>query len=71
MCGKNTIAKKIWDCLALAHEDTIHVCENKAIILVRKYELFKMEGNEDIEIMFVRFQTLVQGYKVFDKSTLY
>ncbi|KAK2382366.1 putative mitochondrial protein [Trifolium repens] len=44
------------------------VREAKANLLVHQYELFKMKDGEDIEAMFSRFQILVSGLQVLDKS---
>ncbi|MCH82351.1 serine/threonine protein kinase SRPK1, partial [Trifolium medium] len=44
------------------------VQEAKANLLVHQYEMFKMKEDEDIETMFVRFQTLVSGLQVLKKS---
>ncbi|XP_020231872.1 uncharacterized protein LOC109812339 [Cajanus cajan] len=52
-------AKQMWDTLALTYEGSLEVKPNKLSLLVRKYELFEMEENESIQIMFGRFQTIV------------
>jgi hypothetical protein len=37
-------------------------------MLVHPYELFKMKEDEDIEIMYSRFQTLVSGLQILKKN---
>ena len=37
-------------------------------MLVHQYELFKMKGDESIEAMYSRFQTLVYGLQILKKS---
>ena len=44
------------------------VKETKALALIQKYEEFKMEDSESIEVMFSRFQILVVGLRVLDKG---
>ncbi|XP_073223494.1 uncharacterized protein [Cicer arietinum] len=44
------------------------VQEAKVNLLVGEYEMFKMEEDEDIETLFSRFQTLVSGLKLLEKS---
>ncbi|KAL2330648.1 hypothetical protein Fmac_018229 [Flemingia macrophylla] len=51
--------KQMWDTLALTYEGSTEVKRNKLSLLTRKYELFEMEENESIQIMFDRFQTIV------------
>jgi hypothetical protein len=36
-------------------------------MLVHQYELFKMKGDESIEEMYSRFQTLVSGLQILKK----
>nr|KYP31554.1 hypothetical protein KK1_048052 [Cajanus cajan] len=52
-------AKQMWDILAITYEGSLEVKRNKLSLLVRKYELFKMEENKSIQTMFGRFQTIV------------
>ena len=59
--------KKIWDQLEVTHEGTNQVKETKINILVRKYELFKMEPIESITIMYTRFTDIVNNLKNLDK----
>ena len=42
--------------------------ESKALALIQKYEAFKMEDDENVEVMFSRFQTLVAGLRVLNKG---
>ncbi|XP_050915187.1 uncharacterized protein LOC127130162 [Lathyrus oleraceus] len=61
-------AKSIFDYLRMAHEGNSHVKETKALALIQKYEAFKTEGEEIVENMFLRFQTLIAGLKVLNKG---
>ena len=61
-------AKSIWESLKSKYEGNKQVREAKANLLVHQYELFKMKDGEDIEAMFSRFQVLVSGLQVLDKS---
>ena len=67
-CGKSTTAKEIWDSLILSYEGSAQVRETNVHMLVRQYELSKMETDESIEGMFGRFQTLCHGLKALGKS---
>ena len=49
-------------------EGNDQVKETKALALIQKYEAFKMEEDESIEVMFSRFQTLVVGMEVLNKG---
>jgi len=44
------------------------VREAKTLMLVHQYELFKMKDDESIEDMYSRFQTLVSGLQILEKS---
>ncbi|KAK2398040.1 putative mitochondrial protein [Trifolium repens] len=66
--GDKKTAKSIWDSLKSKYEGNKQVKEAKANLLVHQYELFKMKDGEDIETMFSRFQILVSGLQVLDKS---
>ena len=61
-------AKSIWESLKSKYEGNKQVREAKANLLVHQYELFKMKDGEEIEAMFSRFQVLVSGLQVLDKS---
>ena len=62
------LAKKIWDRLEVTHEGTNQVKESKINMLVHKYELFKIEHNESITVMFTRFMDIINGLKSLGKS---
>ncbi|WJX62105.1 25S rRNA (cytosine(2870)-C(5))-methyltransferase [Trifolium repens] len=66
--GDKRTAKSIWDSLKSKYEGNKQVKEAKANLLVHQYELFKMKDGEDIETMFSRFQILVSGLQVLNKS---
>lgn len=66
--GDKRTAKSIWESLKSKYEGNKQVREAKANLLVHQYELFKMKDGEDIETMFSRFQILVSGLQVLDKS---
>ncbi|WJX28632.1 25S rRNA (cytosine(2870)-C(5))-methyltransferase [Trifolium repens] len=66
--GDKKTAKSIWDSLKSKYEGNKQVKEAKANLLVHQYELFKMKDGEDIETMFSRFQILVSGLQVLEKS---
>ena len=61
-------AKSIYDSLVMTHEGNLQVKETKALALVQKYEAFKMEDHETVEVMFSRFQMLVAGLRVLNKG---
>ncbi|XP_073219618.1 uncharacterized protein [Cicer arietinum] len=67
-CTNKKIINSIYDALVLTYEGCKQIQEAKANLLVRKYELFYMEEDEDIETMFSRFHTLVSWLKVLQKS---
>ena len=61
-------AKEIWDKLEVTHEGTSQVKESKISMLVHKYELFRMEGNETISKMFTRFTDINNDLKYLGKA---
>ena len=61
-------AKEIWDTLALAHEGSSQVKESKISMLFHHYELFKMGEHENIDQMFGRFQTIINGLRSLGKN---
>src|SRR3954462_8812015 len=61
-------AHDIYESLKMTHEGNAQVKETKALVLIQKYEAFKMEDDENIETMFSRFQTLTVGLRVLDKG---
>ena len=60
--------KSIVDSLRMTHEGNDQVKETKALALIQKYEVFKMEDEESVEAMFSRFQTLIAGLRVLSKG---
>jgi len=44
------------------------VKEVKANLLVEQYELLKMKDDEDIEVMYSRFQILISALQIHNKS---
>ncbi|XP_059650681.1 uncharacterized protein LOC132296500 [Cornus florida] len=58
-----TTAKEIWDKLQVTYEGTSQVKESKIDILMHQYELFRMNENESISAMFVRFTDIINGLK--------
>jgi len=50
------------------YEGNMKVKEAKAIMLVQQYEKFRMKDDENIEVMYTRFQTLVSGLQILKKS---
>src|SRR4051812_9287431 len=61
-------AYDIYESLKMTHEGNAQVKETKALALIQKYESFKMEDDENIEKIFLRFQTLTVGLRVLDKG---
>ncbi|XP_050876372.1 uncharacterized protein LOC127080086 [Lathyrus oleraceus] len=57
-------AKSIFYSLRMTHEGNTQVKETNSLALIKKYEAFKMEDEETVENMFLRFQTLVVGLKL-------
>ncbi|WJX51982.1 hypothetical protein P8452_38134 [Trifolium repens] len=66
--GDKRTAKSIWESSKSKYEGNKQVREAKDNLLVHQNELFKMKDGEDIETMFSRFQILVSGLQVLDKS---
>lgn len=62
------IAKTIFKSLCATYEGNQQVQEAKVNILVQQYKLFRMKEDENIETMFSRFQVLMFGLRVLDKS---
>ncbi|GAV57119.1 UBN2 domain-containing protein, partial [Cephalotus follicularis] len=61
-------AKKMWDRLEVTYEGTNQVKEVKISMLVYDYEMFTMNGNEDIKSMFSRFTNIINALQVLDKT---
>ena len=55
------ISKDIWDKLVVTYEGTSQVKQSKIDILMREYELFKMQPEENIREMFRRFTEIVNN----------
>ncbi|RDX93660.1 hypothetical protein CR513_24042, partial [Mucuna pruriens] len=51
----------------LAHEETSQVKDCKINILVHQYELFKMKEPKTINLMFGRFQTIINNLNILKK----
>lgn len=49
----------MWDTILLTYEGSIEVKCNKLSLLVRKYEMFNMDKNENMQCMFEQFQTIL------------
>ncbi|RDX92408.1 hypothetical protein CR513_25495, partial [Mucuna pruriens] len=62
------LSKDMWDTLALTYEGTSHVKDSKNSMLVHQYELFKMEDNEIIDLMFETFQTIINNLRSLGKT---
>jgi len=60
MSDKSTI-KAMFSSLCSNYEGNKKVKEVKATMLVQQYEMFRIKDDEDIESMYLRFQTLVSG----------
>lgn len=53
----------MWDTILLTYEGSIEVKCNKLSLLVRKYEMFNMDKNENIQCMFGQFKTILNELK--------
>ena len=58
-----TTTQEIWNKLEITHEKTSQVKSSKINLLVHNYELFKMDPNETISIMFTRFTDITNSLK--------
>ncbi|XP_073225675.1 uncharacterized protein [Cicer arietinum] len=67
-CSNNKTKKSIFNSLVLNYKGNKHVQEAKTNILVKKYDLFYMEEDKNIETMLFILQTLVSRLKVLQKS---
>lgn len=61
-------AKDIWDKLEITHEGTSQVKETKIDMLVHQYEMFKIDENEAISDMFIRFTNIVNALEGLGKE---
>ena len=60
-------AKSIWDTLKIHHEGTSHVKETRIDIGVRKFEIFEMNEEENIDVMYSRFTSIVNELRSLGK----
>jgi len=67
MSDKST-AKAMFASLYVNYEGSKKVREAKALMLVHQYEVFKMKEDENIQQMYLRFQTLVSELQILKKS---
>ena len=63
-----SIVKTMFASLCANYEGSKKIREEKAIMLVHQYELFKMKEDETIEEMYSRFQNLVSGLQILKKN---
>jgi hypothetical protein len=61
-------AKKVWDTLKVHHEGTSHVKETRIDIGVRKFEIFEMIEDENIDEMYSRFTSIVNELRSLGKT---
>ena len=61
-------AKEIWDKLVVTFEGTSQVKQTKINLLLRQYELFKMNLDESIKGMFKRFTYIVNNLDSLGKT---
>jgi hypothetical protein len=61
-------AKKVWDTLKIHHEGTSHVKETRIDIGVRKFEIFEMNEDENIDEMYSRFTSIVNELRSLGKT---
>ncbi|RDX74442.1 hypothetical protein CR513_45814, partial [Mucuna pruriens] len=62
------LSEEMWDTLALAYEGMSQVRDYTISMLVDKYELFKMEDNKTIYLMFGRFKIIVYNLRSLGKT---
>lgn len=65
---EKSTAKTVFESLCATYERSQQVKKVKANLLVQQYEMFRMENDENIETMFSRFQILVFGLHILNKS---
>ena len=61
-------AKKVWDTLKIHHEGTSHIKETRIDIGVRKFEIFEMNEDENIDEMYSRFTSIVNELRSLGKT---
>lgn len=60
--------KTIFKSLCATYEGNQQVKEAKANLLIQQYELFRIKEDDDIETIFFKFQILVSGLQILNKS---
>ena len=58
----------MWDTLVVTYKGTPHVKRNKLSLLTRKYKLFSMEENKDIQCMFEHFQNFLNELRSLGRT---
>lgn len=61
----------IWRTLIITNKVTSLVKKKKMSLLVHLYDLFKMDDNESIKILFDWFNEIINGFKALGKSYSY
>jgi len=61
-------SKQMWDTLVVTYKGTPQVKRNKFSLLIRKYELFSMEENKDIQCMFRCFQKILNELRSLGRT---
>ena len=61
-------ANEIWHVLEVTHEGTSKVKKSKQSVFQSKYELFKMQEDENITEMYTRFTEIVNALEALGKS---
>ncbi|XP_057953784.1 uncharacterized protein LOC131148064 [Malania oleifera] len=67
ICRCNT-TKEMWEKLQVTYEGTTQVKRSKIYMLVKEYEMFKMEEGETITAMFTRFTHITNGQKTLSRK---
>ncbi|XP_057982373.1 uncharacterized protein LOC131167594 [Malania oleifera] len=67
ICGCK-MAKEMWEKLQVTYEGTTQVKKSKIYMLVKEYEMFKMEEGEIITAMFTHFTLITNGLKALGKE---
>jgi len=62
------IAKEIWDKVVVTYEGTSQVRETKINMFAHQYELFKMQPDAIIKVMFTRFTDITNNLKSLGNS---
>jgi len=61
-------AKEIWDKLVVTYEGPSQVRETKINMFVHQYELFRMQPDETVKEMFIRFTDITNNLKSLGKT---